>query len=173
MADANEIIDALDHVHPRTTVGTHWELIADRVMGGVSSGVMSRETIGGRVALRLRGDVSLENNGGFIQAALDLAPGGGVIDASAMTGVEVDVLGNDERYNLHLRTADVVRPWQSYRADFVATPQWQTWRLPFADFAPHRLEAPLDPARLRRIGVVAIGRAFTADIAVGGLRFYR
>jgi hypothetical protein len=173
MAAPNGIIDALDQEPPHATLGTRWELIADRVMGGVSAGEMTRESVAGRPSLRMRGDVSLENNGGFVQIALDLAPDGGVVDAREWTGIEIDVIGNDERYNLHLRTADVVRPWQSYRAEFVATPEWRTIRLPFATFEPHRIEAPLDLARLRRLGVVAIGRAFAADVAIGRLRFYR
>ena len=173
MADLPAVIDTLDHAHPRATIGTRWELIADGVMGGVSSGAVARETIAGRPALRMQGTVSLDNNGGFIQVALDLAPDGGAIDASPWTGVEIDVFGNNERYNLHLRTADVVRPWQSYRAEFTATPAWRTVQVPFAAFQPHRLEAPLDLTGLRRLGVVAIGRAFAVDIAIGGLRFYR
>lgn len=44
--------------------------------------------------------------------------------------------------------------------------------MPFADFGAYRAEAPLDLSCLRRLGVVAIGRAFTADLAVGGVRFY-
>jgi hypothetical protein len=44
--------------------------------------------------------------------------------------------------------------------------------LPFAGFVPHRTEVPFDPARLRRIGLVAIGRAFEADLAVAELRFF-
>jgi hypothetical protein len=172
MAGTPEIIDALDRTHPEASLGTRWQLIADRVMGGVSSGTMHRETVGGRPALRMRGDVSLRNDGGFIQVALDLAPGGGAVDASPWSGIEIDVFGNEERYNLHLRTADIVRPWQSYRAAFVARPEWQTLRLPFAGFEPHRIEAPLDLTRLRRLGIVAIGRAFAADIAIGGLRFF-
>jgi len=40
-------------------------------------------------------------------------------------------------------------------------------------FEPHRLETPLDVTRLRRIGLVAIGRAFFADLAVARLAFYR
>jgi hypothetical protein len=173
MADTPQIIDALDQPHPRATVGTRWELIADRVMGGVSSGAISRETVAGRPALRMQGEVSLENNGGFIQVALDLSPAGAAIDASAWTGIEIDVLGDNERYNLHLRTADVVRPWQSYRAEFLATPEWRTIQLPFRSFDAHRIDAPLDLTRLRRLGVVAIGRRFAADVAIGGLRFYR
>ncbi len=173
MAAPNGIIDALDQEPPRATIGTRWELIADRVMGGVSSGEMAREHVAGRPALRMCGDVLLENNGGFLQIALDLAPDGGVVDARQWTGIEIDTFGNGERYNLHLRTVDVVRPWQSYRAEFLATPEWQTIRLPFAMFEPHRIDAPLDLARLRRLGIVAIGRAFTADVAIGKLQFYR
>jgi hypothetical protein len=149
-----------------------WELIVDGVMGGRSTGTLRREPVAGRPAVHLQGEVSLENNGGFVQMALDLRSDGGVVDAGAWHGLALDVRGNDEIYNLHLRTADVVRPWQSYRRSFRATPVWTTVHLAFTEFTPHRLDAPLDVRRLRRVGVVAIGRAFTADVAVAGLRFY-
>ena len=173
MAEPPQVIDAFDQPHPLSTIGTRWELIADQVMGGVSTGTSVRETVDGRSALRMRGVVSLENDGGFVQVALDLAPRGGLVDATAWAGIEIDVRGNGEHYNVHLRSADVVRPWQSYRAGFVASPEWRTIRLPFVDFEPHRIEARLDRMRLRRVGIVAIGRAFVADVAIGGLRFYR
>lgn len=155
---------------PRT--GTTWELVTDRVMGGVSDGALSRETVAGRRALRMTGEVRLENDGGFVQMALDLAPHGAGIDASRWIGLEIDVLGAGGRYNVHLRTEDVERSWQSYRAEFAAPADWTTHRLPFADFAPHRIEAALDLASLRRIGLVAIGRAFHADLALARLAFY-
>jgi len=172
MAASFPVIDDLSRPHPEAATGTEWELISDRVMGGVSAGTMTREDVAGRTALRMRGDVSLDNNGGFLQLALDLAPGGESIDASGWRGIELEVLGRGEAYNLHLRTDDVARPWQSYRQGFVAGADWETVRLDFAGFAPHRLAAPLDLTRLRRIGLVAIGRAFTADLAVAGIRFY-
>ena len=81
--------------------------------------------------------------------------------------------GNGESYSVHLRTSDAVRPWQSYRAHFVAQPEWGSIELPFAEFTPHRLDAPLDPRRLKRIGIVAIGRAFAADLNLAQLEFYR
>lgn len=157
---------------PHAGSGTRWELVSDRVMGGLSEGSLTRETVAGRPALRMRGEVRLENNGGFVQMALDLAADGASIDARVWSGIEIDALGNGARYNLHLRTWDVTRPWQSYRQGFVAGPEWETHRLPFAGFEPHRIEVPLNPAALRRIGIVAIGRAFQADIAIGGVRFY-
>ena len=172
LAATTDVIDDLTQPPPRASNGAEWELIADRVMGGVSNGTMRREIVRDREAIHMQGDVSLENNGVFLQIALDLAPDGSSIDAGRWAGIEIDVIGNDESYNLHLRTADVTRPWQSYRQSFVAKPEWQTLRLPFAEFDAHRIDAPLDLSTLRRIGIVAIGRAFHADIAIGGARFF-
>jgi hypothetical protein len=170
MADRTLVIDALDRPAPEATVGTRWEYVSDRVMGGVSTGGLEREEVAGRPAMRLTGSVSLENNGGFVQMALDLSPSGQGIDARGYEALEIDVFGNGETYNVHLRTADVVRPWQSYRSRFEAAREWRTVKLPLHAFSPHRLDAPLDLSTLRRIGIVAIGEAFEADVAVGGLR---
>jgi hypothetical protein len=150
----------------------YWRMVTDAVMGGVSRGSIAKETLEGREAIRMRGDVSTENNGGFVQIALDLAPETGWFDAGGFTGLEMDVLGNHESYGAHWRTTDLTRPQQSYRQSFVTTPDWQTLRLPFAQFMPHRTDIPLDVTRLRRIGLVAIGREFAADLAVARLAFY-
>jgi hypothetical protein len=166
-------IDDLSRDDLVSTIGTRWRLVTDQVMGGVSEGTLVNEVVAGRRALRMRGDVSLENNGGFVQMALDLEPNGGLVDASAWQGIELDVIGNNEEYGVHLRTDAVERPWQSYRQSFRAGASWRTVQLAFADFVPHRIDVPLDVHRLRRIGLVAIGRAFTADLAVGGVRFFR
>jgi hypothetical protein len=172
MTDLPPVIDDFSAAAPNATNGARWEFIADGVMGGVSQGEARREDVSGRPALRLTGTVSLENNGGFLQVALNLRSDGMPVDASGFRGLEVDMLGNDKAYNLHLRTTDLTRPWQSYRQSFTAPPAWTAHRLPFDDFAPHRTSAPLDTAKLRRIGILAIGEAFDADIAIGGLRFY-
>jgi len=170
---ADMLIDDFSNPDLVSGLGTPWRGVSDRVMGGISEASVTRAVIDGRPALRLTGDVRLENDGGFIQASLDLAPGGATIDAAAFTGVRLVVRGNGERYSVHLRTPDNARPWQSYRAHFTARPQWETINLPFASFVPYRLEAPLDASRLRRVGLVAIGRAFTADLAVAEMAFYR
>jgi len=172
LTEAPGIIDDLSLPAPRARNGAAWELILDGVMGGLSDGSMRRETVAGRPAIHLQGAVRLENNGGFVQIALDLAPDGSPVDASRWTGIEIDVTGNGESYNMHLRTAEVTRPWQSYRQTIDAAQGWRSQRLPFAGFEAHRIDAPLRPEALRRIGIVAIGRAFRADIAIAGLRFY-
>ncbi len=45
-------------------------------------------------------------------------------------------------------------------------------QVPFAGFTPHRTHLPLRPSRLRRIGLIAIGRALEVDVALIDLRFY-
>ena len=156
-----------------SSIGTTWRPTSDRVMGGVSVAHLERVEHDGREGLRLTGEVSLENNGGFVQMGLDLAAGGATLDGSDHAGVSIVVRGNGERYSVHLRTVDCVRPWQSYRAVFVAEDAWREIRLPFAAFEPHRIDAPLDRSRLRRLGLVAIGRAFAADVMVSRVALYR
>lgn len=172
MTSTSAIIDDLSRPFPETAVGTRWELVSDAVMGGVSTGRMTSLIVSQRPAIRMQGFVSLENNGGFLQIALDLASGGRTVDASGFRGIAIDVLGDGEAYGLHLRTPDLARPWQSYRAGFVAIETWKTWQVPFVDFAPHRTGVPLDTTRLRRLGLVAIGRNFAPDLCVAGVRFY-
>mgnify|MGYP001793061101 CR=1 FL=1 len=150
-----------------------WEYVADTVMGGVSTGGMTQETYQARPATVLRGDVSLDNNGGFVQMAFDLMPDGTVFDASSWDGLALDVCGNAEIYDLRLRTDQLTRPWQSFRTDFAAPPSWQTVRIPFAEVMPHKTDEVFDSARLRRIGLLAIGRVFQAEIAVAGIQLYR
>ena len=152
-------------------IDPQWEYVSDGVMGGQSEGQLGLGPVKGRDAARLTGTVSLANNGGFIQIAFDLAERG-AFDASGFSGIAFETTGNGENYDIRLRTTDLARPWQSYRAAFTATGSWQSVQIPFSDFAPHRTEAPFDPSRLRRIGVLAIGHAFEADVAIAGLRFY-
>lgn len=165
------LIDDRSSDATESSLGTTWRVVSDTVMGGVSQGHLAVDEVQGRACLRMTGAVSLENNGGFVQASLDLAADG-CLDAAGYSGFELAVLGNGESYNLHLRTADTERVWQSYRASFVALPQWQTLRLPFAAFVPHRLTTALDVRQLKRIGLVAIGRAFSADLCFARVVLY-
>ena len=151
---------------------TRWRAVSDQVMGGLSEPSISHAIIDGHPCMRMIGNVRLENGGGFIQASLDLAPSGQTFDASHFSGVRLMVRGNEEQYSVHLRTSANVRPWQSYRTHFTAARKWQTIQLPFKNFFPHRLDTPLATARLRRAGLVAIGRPFQSDLAVSELAFY-
>jgi hypothetical protein len=166
------LIDDFSSQDLTSNLGTKWQGISDSVMGGVSKVNVTCSFIGKRPSLILNGDVLLENNGGFIQASLNLAMAEGVLDASTFLGIRLVVRGNYEQYSIHLRTPDNIRSWQSYRAQFTATPSWETIDLPFSIFIPHRHDIPIDTKRLRRIGIVAIGRAFYADLAVAKVSFF-
>ena len=171
MANDTLILDDRSTGDHRANTGTAWRLVTDGVMGGRSSGQMTAEHLDDRDCLRLRGDVSVENNGGFIQMALDIDTDT-ARRVPAYTGIELDVYGNGEPYNLHLRTADLWLPWQSWRTTFTAPAGWQTVRLPFAGFSAYRTGKTLRLDRLERIGLIAIGRAFTADLCVARVALY-
>jgi hypothetical protein len=166
------LIDDRSSGNLRALNGNAWRLITDGVMGGVSRGQLTLDSIEGRPCLRLRGDVRVENSGGFIQAALD-TDGKNPLDASGYSGVLLEVYGNGEQYNLHLRSVDVWLPWQAYRASFTAPAAWRTVRIPFSDFRGYRIGAALDTSALERFGLLGIGRAFTADLCLGKLALYR
>ena len=165
------LIDERRKDHVQSEIGSPWRLISDSVMGGVSDGSLSPDSIDGRTCLRLRGTVRLENSGGFIQAALDIGQTQ-ASNASGYQGLMLEVYGNDEQYNVHLRTDDVWLPWQSYRASFQAPARWHTVKLPFEAFTAYRIGKKINIEHLRRIGIVAIGREFTADLCIGKLALY-
>lgn len=150
-------------------LGTQWRLVSDGVMGGLSQGQLQATHYRGRDSLCLRGVVTTANNGGFIQIALDLPPG---LDASACHGMRLTVAGNNESYNLHLRTADLHRPWQAYRQSFTVTPEWQTLDLPFTALHAYRTQQTFRPECLIRVGLVAIGRDFNAELYLAAAVLY-
>ncbi len=157
---------------PALDLSPNWDYVADTVMGGVSQGRARNEEVAGRSATRLTGTVSLENNGGFVQIASDLADGSD-FDASGYAGIAFDVFGNGETYDLRVRTRALDRPWQSFRTSFAAPAAWTTVRVPFATLEPYRTSAAFDPQTLRRIGILAVGRDMQADIAVSSLGLFR
>jgi Complex I intermediate-associated protein 30 (CIA30) len=165
------IIDDRSSGNLSTNLGTKWRLVTDQVMGGVSNGELNLDDYKSKKCLCMRGNVSTDNNGGFVQIALDLSQGE-PFDASAYTGVEFSVAGNNEPYNVHFRTTDLWLPWQSYRFTFKASPEWQTIRIPFASLEAYRTRTKFRQDKLKRIGLVGIGRDFKADLCVASIKFY-
>jgi hypothetical protein len=146
-----------------------WSVFTDRVMGGVSVAQGAVEVVTGRRALRLRGRVSLERNGGFVQVARPLGDASGPLDARHALGLSLDVCGTPGPYFVHLRTADTRAPWQHYRAPLPVTADWRTVEVPWSAFTPSGLDRPLDVRALTRLGIVGAREAFDADIALARL----
>ena len=84
-----------------------WEFITDQVMGGVSTGNVSFMTEKGTSYARMTGNVSLENNGGFIQFRRKVTSH---FDKSKQ-GLELKLRGNKQKYFVHIRTTGTFLPW--------------------------------------------------------------
>ena len=103
----------------------NWAYLADTVMGGVSKG--GAEFAAG--ALRLIGQVSTANNGGFIQVRTRIDPS----ETSDKTGIRIKVKGNGEIYYLHIRNASARLPWHYYTASFQTNEKWKDIAIPFEE----------------------------------------
>lgn len=84
-----------DHSAPDLTscLGTRLRMVSDTVMGGVSQGRLTVDAVVGRPCLCLHGEVSLANNGGFVQARLDMGAEG-CLDAGVFGGFEIVAIGH-------------------------------------------------------------------------------
>lgn len=170
------IIDDFQSGNGQSVFGTRWEGFSDRVMGGLSDLNLSYQRLeDDRLALRLQGQVRLENNGGFIQARLPLNRDGQRFDASDWQGVRITTRAQPGAYYIHLRTRATWLPWQYYgaRIPIQADWEWVTLDIPFGVFDGESTRRKLDVSSLKSIGIVAYGEAFEADIEVSALSFYR
>jgi hypothetical protein len=156
---------------PNATIGGRWSYTSDRVMGGVSNGGGAYETVDDRISIRLYGDVSTAQNGGFIQVSLRID--GRRINAKDYAGIEIDVLGNGEDYNVHVTTTRSFPPWRFYKHTFATTDTWTRIRLPWSDFTSETFRQPLDPSTINRLNLTAYARDFEADLAVSRIALYR
>lgn len=156
---------------PETNIGGRWSYVSDRVMGGVSNGSGAYEVMDDRLSIRLFGDVSTDNNGGFIQVSLRVD--GRRLNAKQYSGIEIDVQGNGENYNVHVTTTRSFPPWRFYKHTFPTTSEWTRLQLPWSDFTSETFRNPLDPSTINRLNLTAYARDFTADLAVSRIALYR
>lgn len=160
------LLDDFTDTEGRSALGTTWQGFTDRVMGGRSdmeAGYVETDT---GPALRMRGTVRLDNNGGFVQVRLPLAEGRRALDASDATAFVVEAMGAPGPYYLHLRTTDTRRPWAYYRARLDVAGDWRRLVVPISAFEAVSTGTPLDPSRLLSLGLVAYGEPFEADLVV-------
>lgn len=152
--------------------GAGWRGFSDRVMGGVSDASLNKATVDGKNCMRLTGRVTCESNGGFIQMAMHFGSNDAELDGSAYRGIEMLVYGNNEDYNVHVRTGDCGWYDESYRYTFFAKPEWQQVRIPWDDFKPNGVKVPLNSGRVNRIAILGWMREFQADIALARISLY-
>ena len=144
-------------------------------MGGkseMSTAIMQED---GRRFIRMSGDVSVKNNGGFIQTRLKLASGLGTFDASDYRGIRLRVRGEGTGYYIFLRTSSTVFPWLHYKAPINTGEGWTTVDIPWSEVEKGDFGSPgkFKPSKLKSLALVAYGRDFRAEVDLQEIGLYR
>ena len=143
----------------------NWEYISDNVMGGVSSGKVEYQN---NNAI-LSGNVSTENNGGFIQIRLNLEK----VDLKNAKSIKLIAKGNEQKYFVHLRTTGTFLPWQYYQSEFSVAKEFKEFILPIENFkrSGSLMIRKVNPSKIKSIGLVAYGRDHKAELVIKEIGF--
>ena len=145
---------SLTEFAPDESSKIRWIVVNDGVMGGLSQGHIAWDDAG---ILRFRGDLSLENNGGFSS----IRTTSGEWDLADQAGIALRVRGDGRTYQFRLESDARYRGMPvSFSAEFPTTQdQWLVVHLPFTDFRggwrgrdlPDKV---LNPSSIRQLGVL-------------------
>lgn len=127
----------------------HWQMVSDQVMGGRSQGQMHMTSEG----VHLQGQISYENNGGFVQVkwplkdtSLRTAEFDGVwFVAKAPKKTQVTVV---------LKSSQLWMPWQSYRAQVELSSDWQRFSIEFEQFTAYKTWTRLKTQRINQFALL-------------------
>lgn len=140
-----------------------WRIVNDGVMGGISRSSMTLTDAGHG---RFSGQVSTANNGGFASVQLTRA----FDRPKEKSFVVLRVKGDGKRYEFRLKNR--IRNYESYVHTFPTTGDWETIRLPIADFYPEfrgrRLNGPnFNFDRIEQMSVfIANGRSENFELRI-------
>jgi len=166
------VLDNFETIGGEKTMLANWAGFTDTVMGGRSRAEFSDTKIMGKRCLRLAGHVTCQGGGGFAQIAAKPAGAQKFFDVSAFSGIEVLTLGNNQHYNIHIRTIDAGWYDQSYRTTFFAPARWQKHCFTWSDFEANGIDVPMDIGHIQRIGFLGWMRDFKMDLAIGEVAFF-
>ena len=140
-----------------------WKFFSDQVMGGVSEGKTSLKKDQNKFFLRLEGNVSTKNNGGFIQVRKEYE-----IKDNSYKGIRLKVRGIESEYYVHIRTKKLFLPWQYYAGKFFVSNEWTNIEIKFDDFAKSNFYQPqkFKSSEIKSIAFVAFGKDFDARLDI-------
>lgn len=148
---------------------TRWHMVSDQVMGGVSQGQMQLTEQG----VNLQGQVSLENNGGFLQIQWPIDDMLDQLDMQNAQGFFIELCAHqNETLELLIKSSQLWMPWQSYRSAVEVTTEWQTVYVPFSAFAPYRTQTRLRPQAMTKFSVLAGGHARQVNFTIRQFGLY-
>ena len=145
-----------------------WEFISDQVMGGESSGNYEILKENQTFFLRMTGNVSLENNGGFIQVRKKILKN----KIYPFESIIIKARGNNLDYFVHIRTRFTVLPWQYYQARFSVTKDWKTYNLKLNDFKRSGVLLPkkVNSKYISSLALVAFGKKQKVKLDVSSIK---
>jgi hypothetical protein len=144
-----------------------WQVEDDGVMCGVSRGQFSRDPDGYAV---FRGEVSLENNGGFSSVQNNFSP----IDVSPYQHAILRLKGDGKTYRFIVESQTDSRHY--YLAEFPTIAKWQEIKIPLRTMYPvrrgDRLDLPDYPAEtMAQVRLmIANGRAESFRLEIADIR---
>lgn len=144
-----------------------WEVEDDVIMGGRSKSSLARDS-GGHIVFR--GDVSLENNGGFASVQNHFDP----IDVSGYTHAVIRLKGDGKKFLYIVEAEKNARHY--YVAEFGTSGEWQEIRIPLRKMHPvrrgDRLDIPDFPGKTMTQCrfMIANGRAEAFRLEIASIR---
>ncbi len=173
------LIDDFSRNDGIAATGTAWQGFTDRVMGGRSDMRAGFVQVAGNRVLRMEGDVSLENNGGFVQVRLPL--NSNELSAESYSGVRIRYRPNlDGDYYIHLRTRGNRLPWAYFAGSLAENhiasdrPGELISEIPWEAFSSEpRASRELRPDLVNSIALVATKTPGPVSIDLISLELYR
>ncbi len=149
-----------------------WNIVNDGVMGGISQSNMTLNPDG---TATFKGEVSLENNGGFASVRAEL----NYIPKKEFKSVMVRVKGDGNIYNIRFRTNKNFDGY-AYQAKIKTEKNdWKEFKIPFADFIPVyrgktvQNKPPLVSSDMAQIGfLIADKQKGTFELTLDWIKFY-
>ncbi len=144
-----------------------WQVEDDGVMGGVSRGNLTHNEAGHAI---FRGEVSLENNGGFSSIQNNFSP----IDVSAYQHAILRIKGDGKDYRFLVESENDARHY--YVAELPTTGEWQEIKIPLRTMYPvrrgDRLDIPDYPAEtMAQVRLmIANGRAESFQLEIASIK---
>jgi hypothetical protein len=144
----------------------NWYSYTDNVMGGKSELVAK---VNEDNSITLKGDVTTENNGGFVRLAT--RPDG---LSENIKGIRFQAKGNNETYDLHVSLKGIkMPPWSFKSKKFYVSDQWQDFQIEFKDFKNYGYSARrFKPTNFNEVSFAGYGRDFKVNLELRNIEFY-
>ena len=129
----------------------------------------------GESRLLIQGDVTLQNNGGFIQMRLKLTERPSFYDGSSHKGIRITARGKaGDGYYIFIRTRQTRFPWKYFSAPFSISDEWQSIDLEWDSFEPgnYGRMGSLKPDQLTSIAITAAFKEFSPVLEVREISFF-